>query len=122
MEFAFIAPVFITFVIAIANLGIIFFAHSGLTATVAEGARFASLSPRPTDQQIVARMNDRRYGMTPSAITGPTIVPGETSNGRRFLDISMSYRASLSFVFFNWPVHTMTEARRVYVYRREGEA
>jgi Flp pilus assembly protein TadG len=118
VEFALIAPAFCTFIVAIGNLGILFFAHSGLTSAVAEGARYASIYPRPTNAQIIARINDRRYGMTTADITGPTVTAC-TSNGRSCLDIQMSYVVRMNFVFFrafDWTTFTITERRRVFVY------
>jgi len=116
LEFALLAPVFCTFVLAIGNIGILFFAKSGLSAAVAEGARFASIHPRPSTDQIIARINERRYGMNSSAITGPTITPGTTADGRTYLDIQMSYNATLNFVFFDYTSQTMVERRRVFTY------
>jgi Flp pilus assembly protein TadG len=115
LEFALLAPVFCTFVIAIGNFGILFFAKSGLSAAVAEGARYASIHPRPTNAQIIARINERRYGMNSAGITGPTITEG-VSGGRAYVDIQMSYKATLNFVFFNWSTQDMVETRRVFTY------
>ena len=118
IEFALIAPIFCAFIVAIGNFGIIFFAQLGLSSAVAEGARFASIHPRPNNTQIIARINDRRYGMTPSAITGPTITSG-TQDGRTYLDIEMRYRVTMNFVFFrnfSWSNLDLTERRRVFVY------
>ena len=116
VEFALIAPALCTFLIAIANFGILFFAHSGLEAAVAEGALFANKFPTPDDAAIIARINDRRYGLDAAAITGPTITAGTNADGRRYLDIEMRYQMTMKFVFFNWPAYPIVEKRRVFIY------
>lgn len=115
VEFALIAPAFFTFVIAIAQFGIIFFAHSGLKSAVAEGARYATIHPKPTNSQIIDRITDRRFGMDPAQITAPTVTDC-TSKGRKCVDIEMGYLVKMDFVFFDWPSLALNEKRRVFVY------
>ncbi len=118
VEFALIAPAFFTFIIAIANLGILFFAHSGLKSAVAEGARYASIYPRPTNAQIIDRITERRFGMNPTDITPPTVVDC-TSGGRPCVDIEMGYKVRMNFIFFQafeWSTFDFKERRRVFVY------
>ena len=115
VEFALIAPAFCTFIIAIAQFGILFFANSGLKSAVAEGARYATIYPKPTNAQILARITSRKFGMDSANITAPTITSG-TANGRPYIDIAMSYKVTMDFIFFEWPEITLTESRRVFVY------
>jgi Flp pilus assembly protein TadG len=115
VEFALIAPAFVTFIIAISQFGILFFAESGLKSAVAEGARYATIYPRPTNAQIIARITDRKFGMDAANITDPTVTAC-TSGGRSCLDISMGYKVDMDFVFFTWSTITLTENRRVFVY------
>ena len=113
LEFAIIAPVFFGVIFAIAQLGMLFFASAGLGNAVAEGARLASLYPRPTDAQIVARITDKRFGLDPAHIVGPTIVDG-TLDGASYAEITMRYNAPVSFVFVDVGPITLTKTRRVY--------
>ena len=115
VEFAFIAPAFLTFLVAIANLGILFFGYSGLKSAVAEGARFASIFPKPANTLIAARITERRFGMDAANITAPTVTDC-TFAGRRCVDIQMTYKVKMNFIFFNWSDITFTENRRVFVY------
>ncbi len=115
LEFALIAPAFCTFIVAIGNLGILFFAHSGLKSAVAEGARYASTYPKPSTDLIKARLAERRFGLNDADITGPEVTSG-THDGRPYLDIQMTYKAKLNFIFFEWSSYTFTENRRVFVY------
>jgi Flp pilus assembly protein TadG len=122
VEFGLLAPAFFTFVIAIANLGIFFFAHSGLKSAVAEGARLASIHPRPTNDAIRARISERRFGVNPADITDPTVTnctSDGTATGRPCVDIQMGYLVRMNFVFFKsfeWSTIQLTERRRVFVY------
>jgi Flp pilus assembly protein TadG len=114
LEFALLAPALIGFLICIAQVGILFYANAGLSNALADGARLAVIFPRPTNAQISARIVDRRYGLDPTKITGPTYVSG-TSNGAPFIDITMSYAVPLDFVFFQATPITLEQSRRVYV-------
>lgn len=122
VEFGLLAPAFITFVIAIANLGIFFFAHSGVKSAVAEGARLASIHPRPTNEAILARISERRFGVNAADITAPTVTnctSDGTATGRPCVDIQMGYLVRMNFVFFksfSWSTFQITERRRVFVY------
>jgi Flp pilus assembly protein TadG len=122
VEFGLLAPAFITFIIAIANLGIFFFAHSGVKSAVAEGARLASIHPRPTNEQILARIDGRHFGINPADITSRTVTDctsDGTTSGRPCVDIQMSYLVKMNFVFFksfSWSTYNLTERRRAFVY------
>ncbi len=113
VEFALIAPVLFGFLFAIAQLGLLFFANAGLRNAVGEGARLASLYPRPTDQQIISHINSRKFGLDPAHVVGPTIVNG-TVDGASYAEITMSYSAPMNFLFYNVGPIRLTKTRRVY--------
>lgn len=116
VEFALIAPVIFAFIVGLSQLGMLFFANAGLKSAVAEGARYATVFPRPTDAQIAARISDRGYAMQAEQITtSPAVVSG-TVNGRNYVDITMTYSVPLDFIFFTTTPVSMTESRRVFVY------
>ena len=114
-EFAIISPVLIGALVGLAQLGMLFFANAGLSNAVGEGARYATIYPRPSNTQIQAKISAQRFGLNPTYLTTPTITPG-TSNGANYLDISMSYNVPLDFIFFDGPSVTLTKTRRVYVF------
>jgi Flp pilus assembly protein TadG len=121
VEFALIAPLLFGFLIGIAQLGILFLANTGLKSAVGEGARLATIFPRPTNAAIIARITDRHFGLEPQYITNPTITEPTAAqvaanNGRAYLDISMSYAVPLDFIFFTTPPVTLVERRRVFVH------
>jgi Flp pilus assembly protein TadG len=116
LEFAFAAPVLIAFMIATAQIGIFFFAKSGIKSAVAEGARYATIFPRPTNQQIMDRINARRFGVDPTKVSGPVVTNCPVSS-RPCVQIEMSYTSRLNFIFFETAPITFVESRRAFVQR-----
>ena len=114
VEFALLAPFLFLFIIGIAEIGGLFFANSGLKAAIGEGARYATIYPRPSDAQILAVVNDRRFGLDPKHIIPPTIAQCEV-NGRKCIDLQMGYKVPLNFIFVKAPAVTLTERRRAFV-------
>jgi Flp pilus assembly pilin Flp len=113
VEFALVAPVLFGFLIALFQVGMLFFANAGLNNAVADGARLASLFPRPTNAQIAARIADRRFGLEPERLVGPIFEEG-TSNGATFTDITLRYSVPVDFIFYEWGPITLSATRRVY--------
>lgn len=114
-EFALILPLLILVIVGISQMGIMYFAHSGLRNLVAESARFASISPRPTDAAIKARINQGGFGLVPSKLKPPTIVYGNT-NGNEWADITVRYTVQLTFIFWSPAPFDIEEKRRVFIY------
>lgn len=113
LEFALVAPAFILLIMGIAQLGIIFFANAGLHNAVAQGARLATIFPRPTEDQVKAQINVAEFGLKPTGVVGPTVDYDETASPN-FADLQMSYTTTLNFVVFKVPV-TLRQSRRVYL-------
>src|SRR6478735_1133928 len=114
VEFAFAAPVLLLFVIGIVQLGVLFSATAGMASGVNEGARYATVYPTPTDTQILARINQKRFMVQSAYMQTPTLVRG-TSNGVPYIDITMTYSAPMNFVLFSTPAVTLKQKRRVYL-------
>jgi Flp pilus assembly protein TadG len=114
VEFALIAPLFCAFIIAIGQLGLLFFANAGLTNALAEGARLATLFPRPSDAAIASRISQKRFGLDPALLTGPTINHFTPANGATYAEITMTYSAPVNFLFLNLGPVRLTQTRRVY--------
>lgn len=115
VEFALAAPLLFALIVGIAQLGTLYFANSGLKSAVAEGARLATLHPRPSHQQIITRITDSRFGLDPAFISNPTVT-GASVNDRDYVEIEMSYAVPLDFIFYRTSPITLVERRRVFVY------
>jgi Flp pilus assembly protein TadG len=113
VEFALSVPVLLTLIIGILQLGTLFFANAGLQQAIESGARYASLYPNPTDTQIIAKVNNNRYGLDSTRITGPSLSHG-TSNGVNYVDLTMSYSVPLNFVFFQVGSINLSQSQRAY--------
>ena len=114
IEFAFVAPVLILFLIGIARFGILFMANAGLRSAVQEGARCATIFPRPTDAQIKQRITSSRFGLDPANLTAATVTYG-ISNGAHYADIRMTYTVPMNMIFFSLPAVTLVEQRRAFI-------
>ena len=114
VEFVLIAPALILLIVGIAQLGVLFMANAGLRHAVGEGARLATIYPRPSHDAIRARIADTRYGLDPAKLSTPTITPG-TDDDAPYLDIRATYTVTPDFVFFSLPPVTLTETRRAFV-------
>ena len=116
LEFALVAPVLFLFIFGIAQLGTLYMADSSLRHAVAEGARYAAIYPRPSDEAIIARINAKRVGLRPSRITGPTLRHVEPAGAAAYTEIDMGYSVPLNFIFFEAAPVQLQERRLVYTY------
>jgi Flp pilus assembly protein TadG len=113
MEFAFAAPLLITIVIAVAQLGIMYSASTGVHHAVEEGARLAAVFPTPTDDQIRARVVANRFMLGTGTLT-PAVSRGTTADGDQYVDVSLSYAVPVNFIFFSVQPITVQHSRRVF--------
>lgn len=113
-EFAMVLPAFVVLLVGVAQLGVVFFANAGLHNALAEGAREATLFPRPTTQEITDKIAASRFGLDPAKLEAPVVVYGNTA-GADFAEITMRYNVTLDFIFFDIPPITLQEKRRVFL-------
>ena len=113
-EFAMALPVFILFLVGIGQLGIVFAANAGLQQAVGEGARYATLYPRPDDTAIAARIQRAAFALNGGEVDAPVLTHGR-SNGVPYVDIALTYRPRLNFVFFPGPEISLSRSRRAYL-------
>jgi Flp pilus assembly protein TadG len=113
LEFALIAPVLFAMLLGIVALGILFLAQAGLASAVEDAARYATLWPRPTESQIIARITAHRFGMDPANIVAPTVT-FTTSSSPNYVTISMGYNLTINYVLGTKTI-ALTETRRAYV-------
>lgn len=118
VEFALMVPLLVVILVGIAQMGSLYFAHSGLRSLVADGARFASISPRPTADAVRARLRAGGFGLTTASIAEPSVTLGNTNgtSGNWYYLISVTYTLQLDYVFWRPAPTTLTETRTVYIY------
>jgi hypothetical protein len=116
MEFALAAPVLFTILIGATQMGTMFFANAGVQHAVAEGARVASVFPLPSDEDIKAAVASQKFGLRTDQIVGePVVVHRTDDDGNAVVEISLSYRVPLDFVFFSADPVTLSHSRTVFV-------
>lgn len=115
-EFALIAPVLISFVIGISQVGKLFYANADMKNAMASGARVASVWPVPNDNAIIAAVKARLARTSGAGIANVTIpTRAVDAKGNAYLDIKMDYNVPLDFIFFNIGPVKLEDTRRVYV-------
>lgn len=112
-EFAMMAPLLLLLLFMVLNLGLLFEAYNGVQHAVGEGARLATLYPRPTDSQITTTIQDAQFGLDPALVSAPTYSHG-TNSGIAYVDVTLTYNAPINFPLFNLPAVALTYSKRAY--------
>ena len=114
VQFALSIPVFVLFIAGIAQVSALYAAYAGMQQALGEGARYATLYPRPTDDAIRTRMTATRFALKSSYLSS-SLTHG-TANSVPYVDIQLTYTPPVNFVFFQIPSVTLTKTRRAYLY------
>ena len=115
IEMAFALPILLLFVYGIFQFGVILQANAGMQHALGEGARYATLYPKPADNLIVTRMSNEVFGMKVGTFGTPTVTtpaPATCTNCRL---LSVTYSMTPDFLFFSGPVITLTRTKQVYI-------
>lgn len=115
VEFALIAPVLLSMLVGITQLGSLYFANADLRNAVAAGARTAQIFPRPTDTVIKNAITARLQKAKTPAAPVPAITYGTDANGFAFADIEVTYTVPLNFIIYKPNAVTLKERRRVFI-------
>lgn len=122
IEMAIALPVLVLFLWGIFQLGVAFQANAGMQHALGEGARLATICQNPTangvcgsatNEQIAARINERKFGVNVGVFSNPTVVDGPS--GSHYKDLSVTFTMTTNFLFFYGPVIKITKSKRVYV-------
>lgn len=114
VEFALVVPALMILLFGIFQYGIIYLAGAGLQHALGEGVREATLFPRRTDAQIIARIRDESFGLDPAQLAVSSLTHG-TANDIDFLDITVSYTVDVDFMGSITPSLTLSRQKRVYL-------
>lgn len=110
IEMAIAVPVLTLFLWGIFQVGIAFQASAGMQHALGEGARYATIWPTPTNNQIKTRISDKVFG----AGVG-TFTVADPVNGSDYKDLSVTFTMPTNFLFFSGPNINLTRTKRVYV-------
>jgi len=116
VEFAFALPLLIMFIWGISQFGMIMAADAGMQNALGEGARMATIWPKPTNAAIKQRIQENVFGdfLGRYTITDPVDSTG-TGVGNQFVDLQVSYTVTPDFLFWQGKPLTFTRSKRVYV-------
>ena len=114
VEMAFALPILLLFVYGIFQFGVILQANAGMQHALGEGARYATLYPKPADNLIVTRMSNSVFGMNIGTFSTPTVTTPATSECTNCRLLTVSYTVTPDFVFFSGPPISLVRTKRVY--------
>lgn len=112
-EFALMAPLVLLLIFMVINIGLLFESYNGVQHAVGEGARYATIYPRPSDDQITTVIQNAQFGLDPQYVSAPSYSHG-TSNGIAYVDVTLSYQAPVSFPLFTLPAVPLSYTKRAY--------
>ena len=115
IEMAFALPILLLFVFGIFQFGVILQANAGIQHALGEGARYATLYPKPSDSLIVSKMSDAVFGLNVGTFSTPTVTTPATSDCTNCRLLTVNYTVTPDFVFFAGPQITLVRSKRVYV-------
>lgn len=116
VEFAFAFPALVVLIYAIAQLGMVYRAMSGIQHSLGEGSRMAILYPRPSTDDIEDKMEDAVFGIGPGTFNIPT--PTEVNDT---LLLKVTYTQTTSLLLFPGPTISVTRQKLVYTDGSEDE-
>ena len=115
IEMAFALPILLLFVFGIFQFGVILHANAGMQHALGEGARYATLYPKPADNLIVDKMSNAVFGMNIGTFSTPTVTTPATSDCSNCRLLTVNYTVTPDFVFFTGPQITLVRTKRVYI-------
>lgn len=114
VEIALTLPILLLFIYGIFQIGVILAANAGMQHALGEGARYATLFPTPTNEQIVTRINDKKFGVHIGSFGTPTVTDPPTGQSG-YRDLAVTFSVTPKFLFFNGPAINFTRTKRVYL-------
>jgi Flp pilus assembly protein TadG len=114
IETAFALPALIIMMWMLVQLGLVFRAMSGIQHGLGEGARAATLFPKPTDTVIQGKITAAVYGIGPGTFAIATPVSG-TSDGATYLDLKVTYTQSTDLLLLPGPTISVSRSKRVWI-------
>jgi Flp pilus assembly protein TadG len=115
IEMAFALPILLLFIFGIFQFGVILQANAGIQHALGEGARYATLYPKPADNLIQAKMANEVFGLNVGTFSAPTVGTPESSVCTNCRLLTVNYTVTPDFIFFSGPQITLVRSKRVYV-------
>jgi Flp pilus assembly protein TadG len=116
VEFAIAFPAFVTLLFGVYQIGMALYVNTALRGAVADGARFASTFPQPSDTEIEALIKSTGWGIDPVKITALTFTRGE-QNDVPYVEINLKYDQQIDIAFWKATTVKFNHQQRAYMYR-----
>jgi Flp pilus assembly pilin Flp len=114
VEFAIALPLLVVLIYSIFTWGMVFQANAGLQHALGEAARYATIFPTPSDDDIKARIASTDFGLGGGTLEEPEIDNSNLVTGG-YKTITLEYSRPTNFLFFQGPTVTLIRSKRVYV-------
>ena len=114
VEFAFALPLLIMFIWGISQFGMILAADAGMQHALGEGARMATLWPKPANTAVKQRIQDNVFGNFLGSYTISDPVESAAA-GNQSVTLQVSYTVTPDFLFWQGSPITFTRSKVVYV-------
>ena len=115
IEMAFALPILLLFVFGIFQFGVILQANAGIQHALGEGARYATLYPKPADDLIQSKMANEVFGLNVGTFSAPTVTTPASSVCTNCRLLTVNYTVTPNFIFFSGPQITLVRSKQVYV-------
>jgi Flp pilus assembly protein TadG len=112
IEFAITLPILTVFIYGIFVVGKLFEASAGMQHALGESARYATLYPTPTDDELKAKMTAKKFGTTGN---GGVLSPLSISTSGNTKTLSLTYTQQTNFLLFRGPNVSITRSKKVYL-------
>ena len=112
IEMAIALPILTVFIYGIFVVGKLFEAQAGMQHALGEAARYATLYPTPTDDQLKAKMAAKKFGVTGN---GGVLSALSVSTDGNTKTLSLTYSQQTNFLLFRGPNVSLTRSKKVYL-------
>ncbi len=124
IELSIALPVLMLFIYGIFEIGIAGQAIAGMQHGLGEGARYATIcfTPSsagvctlPTDDQIKAQIQAKKFGVGVGTFDDPVVSTPVATDCTNCRDLSVTFHMPMNFLFFSAPSINITRTKRVYL-------
>lgn len=114
IEMAITLPVLVIMFNMVVNVAFILWEQASLYNAVGQASRFAMVYPAPDADAIEAKANDSIIGKGGN-ITRDVDVAEGTSDGRNYVEVTMTASMPIDFIFMEGPTVDLSQTRRTYI-------
>jgi hypothetical protein len=116
IETAFALPVLVVMIYIFVQLAQVYRALAGIQQALGEGARMATLWPRPEPGDVKDKIESSVYGIGPGDFDVPTpVLENDGTKIGNYYDLTVTYTQPTNLIFFPGPDIHVSRTKRVWV-------